>query len=145
MRSQRKASLVTVALYRDPWEAHLARGRLEVEGILTFIQYEHHIRMYWPLSFALGGVRVQVPPVQATLAFEIIHSVNSGKYQAMFEADRDACLGEICPLCGSRNIKNRMPWDLIVVLFILFFMASVIFPIRREQHECQGCKHKWRY
>ena len=105
----------------------------------------HHIRMYWPLSFALGGVRLQVPLAHMTLAFEIIHSVTNGEYEAQLGADLDASLGEICPLCGSRRIKSRMPWDLLVFVFICFFMAGVIFPIRREQHECQGCKHKWRY
>jgi hypothetical protein len=142
---KRKASLITIASYRDPWEAHLAKGRLEAEGILSFIQYEHHVRMYWPMSFALRGVRVQVPSAHVELAFKVIHSVTSGAYKALLKSDLDASLGEICPSCGSRNIKHRMPWDLIVVLFILFFIANAIFPIRREQHECKGCKHKWRY
>ena len=53
--------LITVARYSLPYEAHLARARLEAEDIPAFVMEEHTINMQWLYSNALGGVRLQVP------------------------------------------------------------------------------------
>ena len=54
------AEFVTIASFTSPLEAHMARGRLEAEGIPAFIAHENHIWAEWFLSNALGGVKVQV-------------------------------------------------------------------------------------
>ena len=40
-----KSSLTTVASYTNTWEAHLAKGKLEAEGILAFVQSQKQARM----------------------------------------------------------------------------------------------------
>lgn len=53
-------SWVTVARYSLPFEAHVARARLESEGIHAMVVDEHTINMQWLYSDAMGGVRLQV-------------------------------------------------------------------------------------
>src|SRR5215471_4944565 len=63
--------LVTVDSFREPWEAHLFKMRLEAEDIPAFVRLEYHIWMFWPYSTALGGARVQVPVHLQETACEI--------------------------------------------------------------------------
>ena len=69
---------VTVGAYNNPIEAHLARGRLEVEGIPALLAHEHHVWANWVYSQALGGVKVQVPAEHAVAAAKILDAHNRG-------------------------------------------------------------------
>jgi hypothetical protein len=60
------ADLVTIATFAVPWEAHIMRGALEVEGIPAFIIDEHARN-----SFDMPCVRLQVRPQDAKRALEI--------------------------------------------------------------------------
>tara|TARA_R100001143_G_scaffold755_1_gene2242 strand:- start:4968 stop:5165 length:198 start_codon:yes stop_codon:yes gene_type:complete len=48
--------LKTVATFSFPHEAHIARAKLESEGIPALVADEHTINMQWLYSNALGGV-----------------------------------------------------------------------------------------
>jgi hypothetical protein len=63
--------LVTVATFTFPWEAQVAQARLAAFGISAFIVGEHAIRMV-ALSYALGGIQVQVPERDAAAAREVL-------------------------------------------------------------------------
>lgn len=140
-----KPLLVTVASYTSPWEAHLAKGRLTAEGIQASIPHEHHVSLHWPISFALRGVRVQVHNSQVERACEVIQSVIRGDYEAPYRNDLEANPGGICPSCESNRIESRLPRSLVVLDFMVLLLFMVIFPIRRDQHECLACGNKWKY
>ena len=74
--------MVTVGSYTYPFEAHVARGRLEAEGIPAYVADEHTINMYSLYSVAMGGVRVQVPDEYAERARAILQSAEPGNLQA---------------------------------------------------------------
>lgn len=63
---------VIVASYTRPVEAHLARGRLEAEGIQAFVLDEQAITVNPFLAPALGGVKVAVAAADASRAREIL-------------------------------------------------------------------------
>jgi hypothetical protein len=63
--------LVTVATFTFPWEAQVAKARLDAFGISSIIAGEHAIRMV-ALSYALGGIQVQVLERDATAAREVL-------------------------------------------------------------------------
>jgi hypothetical protein len=63
--------LVTVGTYTFPWEAQVARGRLEAEGIAALIADEHTIRMV-ALNSAIGGIQVRVREDEAGRAVEVL-------------------------------------------------------------------------
>lgn len=129
-------TLVTVGTFTSPVEAHLAKGRLQVEGIQAIVLNEHHISVNWPMSQALGGVKVQVPAEQLEAAKKVLEALARGEY-----AEPDA-LETKCPICGSNNIKAR--FSLPKLLFLIVSLGlSAIFPIRREKLICRRCAHKW--
>ncbi len=48
-------SLVTLARFTRPFEAHLFKGLLESRGLAAFMADEHLITMQWMWETALGG------------------------------------------------------------------------------------------
>jgi len=65
--------LTTIASYSFPYEAHIARAKLESEGIPAFVADEHTISMQWLYSNALGGVRLQVADNLRDAALKILN------------------------------------------------------------------------
>jgi hypothetical protein len=65
--------LVTVATYNFPWEAQVAKARLAAFGIPSLIAGEHTIRMV-ALTYAFGGLQVQVPEHAAAAAHEVLRA-----------------------------------------------------------------------
>ncbi|WP_286240656.1 DUF2007 domain-containing protein [Neptuniibacter halophilus] len=92
--------LVTIARYSYPYEAHLARSRLESEGIPAYLADEHTINMQWLYSDALGGIRLQVPENYTQQAQEILAL---DLEQALIE--QQDYQGAACPHCGSHNTE----------------------------------------
>ena len=134
---KRRASIVTVASYTDAVQAHLARGRLDAEGIPATVAHEHHIWANWMLSNALGGVKIQVPFSFRERAHEILGRHDRGEYELpTSEADR-----EHCPNCGSTIIKeNKTTWK---IAFLGLFLFHIPLPFRRGRYECKACAHSW--
>lgn len=65
-------SWITVARFSLPFEAHVARARLDSEGITAMVVDEHTINMQWLYSDAMGGVRLQVEEPDAERASAIL-------------------------------------------------------------------------
>jgi len=64
--------LISIASYDTPFEAHLARVRLESEGIRAAVEHEYFAGYYWHYNPALGGVKITVPCEHAVRAYGII-------------------------------------------------------------------------
>ena len=64
--------LVTIFTAFNPAEAQLVRSRLEAAGLLVFVAGELAALSIDGYALAVGGIRVQVPDVDAELALELI-------------------------------------------------------------------------
>ncbi len=137
--------LVTVGTFTGPIEAHLAKGRLEAEGIPAFLAHEHHIWANWVFSQALGGVKLQVVAENAARAEAILRENVGGGYEAALKQQFPDIRENACPQCGAKEFKSAIPLGLLVLLIVTLGLASVIFPVRRENHTCVQCGHKWTY
>lgn len=62
MKRHRRPSdeLITLASYISPWEAHLAKTKLEAEGIAAFVFDEHTVGQQWFYANAVGGVKLKI-------------------------------------------------------------------------------------
>ena len=138
------ADLITIATYVSPLEAHLAKGRLEAEGIPAFIAHEHHIWANWMLSNALGGVKVQINSSDTESAQQIIKTHNAGGYQADLDETQDTNTNP-CPACGSNNITSRRSKLAVFLVFISLGLLGVVFNIRKNHHQCNDCSQTWQY
>jgi hypothetical protein len=68
------ADLVTAATFSDPYQAELAKERLELEGVRAFVIGAQVAGVMPYLGGAGGGVRVQVEPKDLERAREILAS-----------------------------------------------------------------------
>jgi len=139
------SKFVTVGAYNNPIEAHLAKGRLEVEGIPAYLAHEHHVWANWVYSQALGGVKVQVLAENANSAASILDAHNKGEYEESLEGVVPGVDENICPKCGSRKYQSKFPIGMILLVLLTLGLVSIIFPPRREHHTCMECGYKWRY
>jgi len=70
--SLKPRGLVTIRSYRDLSEAIVARSLLESAGIPVMLLNENLIRLDWPLSNLVGGIRLQVDPENESAAMELL-------------------------------------------------------------------------
>jgi len=135
--------LVTVDSFREPWEAHLFKMRLEAEDIPAFVRLEYHIWMFWPYSTALGGARVQVPVHLQETACEIRELCKTDHFKGLLEQ----LFGDIddvhCPYCSSRNFRKRTT-TFVAVAATLFMTRGGMFPARATKFDCQDCGRRRR-
>lgn len=131
----------TVSTHTTAVEAHIVRGRLEIEGVPAFVAFEHHIWTNWSISVALGGVRVQVPFRYFEKAAQVIENINSGKYESELEKEFSQSEPISCPRCNSKfSTLVNWPWKLSLVTV---FMFSVPIPYTQHLMMCGVCSHTW--
>ena len=139
------SKFVTVGAYNNPLEAHLAKGRLEVEGIPAHLAHEHHVWANWVYSQALGGVKVQVSTEYAENAVKVLEAHAKGEYEESLGEVVSGIDGNSCPECGSGNFQSKFPVGMLILVLLTLGLVSIIFPPRRENHTCTQCGCKWRY
>jgi hypothetical protein len=136
--------LTTVASFRDPWQAHLFRLRLEAEGIVAMVSHEHHVAMIWPYSLGLGGVKVQVPISAAAAACSVWDRCVAGEFEAeLLSAVGDLEVNE-CPSCASRKLRSRPAIAWILLDIIVGWWCGMIFPPPRRVYRCSACGARWK-
>ena len=98
--------LVTLTAYVNAYEAHIAKACLEEAGILVFLQDAETAGLYWHMSNAIGGVKLQVPAGDVERAMDILA-------KAIPEAKKDPNLSSddsevsVCLSCGE-NMPNEV-------------------------------------
>ncbi len=120
---------VTVGSYSFPHEAHLARAKLEAEGIPAFVADEHTINMQWLYSQALGGVKVQVPEQFAEQARELLEEDLA---QQPVEHELTTC-----PECGVAEFEYLVHGKRVAYL-LFWILGFPLWRVRRER-KCRAC------
>lgn len=125
-------SLVTIATYSLPHEAHVARASLEATGIYVFIANEHTIGVQWFYSNALGGVRLMVKEKDAATALTILETDFSEELGKEIPLDES-----VCPACGSTDVEAYTIGAKSAFLTILLLG----FPLLLVKHgiRCRRC------
>ncbi len=142
--------LVTLAAFNMPYQAHLAKSRLEAAGIPVFIRDEHLISINLLYSPALGGVKVQVPDVHLKEAREILDSVSD------FELQDDEALQATmpeepgpkppelmeCPHCGSKGFVEELHYP--IERFFNEVLLGLPYLWLGRPLQCHACRHTFR-
>jgi hypothetical protein len=136
-------SLVTVASFREPWEAHIARGRLEAEDVPAFVTHEHHVTLDWPLSQALGGVKLQVPAHRREEALRILDEIRDGSFDGLLEGYEPIFDSRPCQRCGSDEFRPVFSPSNWVSLLFIWLGLGIIFPAQRRWNRCRRCGFIW--
>lgn len=132
----------TVARYFEPSEAHVVRALLESAGFDATVADEHHVTANYPLSTALGGVRVQVPQDQVEAAQELVAAYTRGELASELEEAAGLPTAR-CPACGSEDIRHRVPGTGKLFAVAVFLLGSATYPTRESLCECLACQHQW--
>jgi len=126
-------SLVTIATYSKPEEAHILRLRLGAGDVEAFVQDENTIQVDWFLSNAIGGVRVQIDDGDMERAREILRDHSDVKLEDDWPT---------CPFCSS---THTAPDEFLRRLSFLFvWLASFPLPFARNAWKCVDCGKAWK-
>jgi hypothetical protein len=134
--------MVTVATFRDPWNAHILCSRLHTIGIAAVVANENHVWAQWPISTALGGVRVQVPDLQADGAREVMRLAQSGEYSRQLAEELGDLDEQTCPNCGSIDLRPRRELTRVIVAILCGLFTGAIFPAIGSTYSCRDCGTK---
>jgi len=139
-RKTSESDWVTIASFGQPIEAHLARTKLESEGIPCVIGDENLVRVYGFLSNAVGGVKLKVPDFAAEQARELLrprpHLVVVAEEGETSDGDM------ICPRCRSYDVYYRRYSQRVAGIFILLF--GFLIPWRSRRWTCTQCGYEWK-
>ena len=132
-------NLVTIAVYSHPYEADLAKARVEAEGIPAFVADEFMVNLNWLYSNAIGGIRLQVPESDVELAREVLFTNSEDLPDISPNEEPDS----ICPKCGSTANEYVDP-DAKRLTYL--FWLIVTFPIFRTPRKlkCSKCNFIWK-
>lgn len=128
------SELVTIQKYTDLANAELAKSQLEAEGIYCFLANANFIGANALYSIAVGGVELQVLQKDSKKALEILSL--EGNDLATFIDSENQLSPDVCPFCGSENLKfedkakRSGAWSLLFN-FPFLFMRKKIY--------CQDC------
>lgn len=78
---------VPCASYWNMLDAHIAKGRLQAEGIPAFLDNEHFVTADWFVNIFVGGVRVLVPPSFAVQAAAVLEQIEQGEFSVEDDAE----------------------------------------------------------
>lgn len=126
--------LKTIATYSLPYEAQIARAKLDSEGIPAFVADEQTINMQWLYSNALGGVRLQVPSSYVEQAIEVLAEDCTEALEKEVGIDTTTCTN-----CGSSNTEPFQKGKRLAFLVFLG-LDFPLFPVKNTTR-CRTCGH----
>ena len=133
---------VTVATFWQPPAAHIARLRLESDGIACALLDENFVATEWLMANALGGIKLQVPATLAARAAGLLarepadDAATNSQGQPLFDGQT------LCPRCGSADIYPVRVARRWAFLSMLLLGAPLPIPARRTR--CAACGFEWR-
>jgi rubredoxin len=131
---------VAVASFSQPVEAHLARTKLESEGIPCVVGDENLIRVDWLLSNAVGGVKLMVPRSEVERARDALRP--RPRLVVVAERGEPSDGDLICPRCRSDDVYYSRYNRRIAGVFIL--LLGFLIPWRDRRWACTQCGYEWK-
>lgn len=132
--------LQVIETFANPWEAELARARLEGEGIAAVVADLHLIGMDWMLSSAIGGVKLKVPEEEVERAKELLgQGATLPELRLVTEEDRNE---PRCPACRSEDVYRRI-WSREGFFLGTIFLGFPL-PVLRRRWTCRHCGAVWK-
>ena len=114
--------LITAITFTFPHDAHLAKAKLESEGVEVFIKDEMTVQVHNFYSNAIGGVKLQVRSADLDNAQHIL--VESGYIQE-HESKENKLLTKLdhwtshLPLIGDLRVELKLLISVFIILTIV--------------------------
>lgn len=134
---------VTVAIFNQVIEAHMARGRLEAEGIECRLVNEHFLNVHPLCAPVVGGVKLSVAADDEAQALSALRAelVSESDLEAMAMRSPtphqpQPMLVPRCPACGA---EQRDP----LLLRLRRWLAGAPPAPSEGPWRCARCAHSW--
>jgi len=130
--------LKTVATFEYAHFAHLAKTKLESEGIECFIFDEYTSSINWLYTNAIGGIKLKVRGEEYERAVKLLNERVEDFTTDVEEIDDTEI---ICPECNSEEIKDEKISKKFAYISILLLGFPLLF--KKRKYECKNCAFKW--
>lgn len=132
-----KRNLLVIRRFRDLPEAMLAKGKLESQGLDSFIADDNMVRMDWLWSNLVGGVKLLVDAEDEERALRVLDEAIPAEID--FEGETEY-LQPRCPNCKSLDINFEEVYKPIAYASLI---VNFPLPVQRKGWVCQNCQHTW--
>lgn len=125
-----------IGTYPEATAAHLARVRLDAEGIESWLVDENTAAVNPYYSMAIGGVKLAVREGDAAAALSFMQGHETSE-QERYQQNLYQC-----PMCGSKNVGDnamRFLWLLLLTLTTFGLYLSLFY----RRHKCGNCGSVW--
>lgn len=136
--------LVTIGWFTEPWDAYIARGRLQSEDVLAWVVHEHHVWANWMYSNVLGQVKLQVLERDAQRGTALLERHWKGEFESALEEEFGPLPKHTCPSCGSAAISKRVGLAQTMLVFGVYATLGLACPPRKKVAHCETCRYEWR-
>jgi len=133
------SDFVTVATFSRPVEAHLAKTKLESEGIPCFVTDEQLVQVNWLFPNTIGSVKLKVHATYMRRAQDVLRP----KPRLVVVAEDNAEIPDdelICPRCRSFDVYRRRQRFAAVAAAVFGF----IVPWLGRKWMCKQCGYRWK-
>ena len=134
---------VVIATYNHPAEAHIAKTKLESEGVEAFVLDEHMASINWHYTLAIGGVRLQVSREDEKRAREILNQ----EFDWENEAQDIKKTWVSCPKCHSKEVvyaRYHKEGVAKVISILITLLVMIPFVVLKRKWQCLSCGHTWK-
>ena len=121
-------------------EAHLAKIKLEFEGIESFLVGENFVGTDWLASKFGSGIQLQVRSSDAARAIQVLGE--KGKVSLQEDGEAEELFSPLCPKCHSDDVEFERFSR--AVFYLGIFLFRVPLPFIRNMYRCNNCDHKWK-
>lgn len=131
-------SLITVKTFNNVMDAHMAKAKLELEGVECCLFDEHLASVNPLLMQTIGGVKLKVDDSKLEQAAVIL---NIGENEPFTDEQNHTIT---CPKCGSDRLTSGYSYtkDPASILSLIVGFLFVILPIFGTYvYRCKQCKH----
>ncbi|UZH56416.1 DUF2007 domain-containing protein [Salinimicrobium tongyeongense] len=128
-----------VAVFQYSAEAQILKGRLEAEGIKTYLVDNHTIDTDPLVSNAIGGVKLKVRKEDEEKAFQVLSAIS--KYSVDDEGRQISC-----PSCNSQHVEifTSVKSAKSLIFFCLSFLVNALPLYIKRNYHCTNCKHEFK-
>ena len=131
-----KDELVTISTYSSAIDAHLAKNKLESEGILAFLFDENMVSLNPLYNISVGGIKLKTLQSDRAQALAVLDYVQDQPYTN----EQNEAIA--CPRCGSENISYAYNSSNKLKSFTGFLVAFFTFSLPllpKDRYTCHQC------
>jgi hypothetical protein len=125
--------LVVLASFQQSIEAEIVAGRLQADGIESFVQNEYSVTLRPHLAQALGGIKLQVMRKDYEAARAILDEAS--------QTQQNEPVGE-CPSCSSTHTEKVERYSPKSLFNLVTF--PIVFSLFRKSRRCKDCGESFR-